>query len=278
MCSHFASAPGEDMPFDKYQMVLDQLAEMRLGGQPVTRIRLDGNKEPLLYPKVVPAIEEAKKRGFAISLITNGTLLDYECSQALVQLGVDGIQVSITGITVGVFKHFQGFGMNTEIAAKMLEKVKQNVSDLVEIRNREGGKTQIHITYINNSTSASELRNALLHWKNIGIDCFAAGGDNNVRDSFTAKPEKLRFGRSIFCMKSAIIASNGDVFPCCQPLGEGVVLGNCFDRPLKEVLASDSFVNFFTALATLDYNRIPKPCRGCGAIAYPMELLADGTQ
>jgi radical SAM protein with 4Fe4S-binding SPASM domain len=53
--------------------------------------------EPLLRRDLYDIIEDLKTRGFAVHLLTNGTLVDRVRAERLAGLGVDGVQVSIEG-------------------------------------------------------------------------------------------------------------------------------------------------------------------------------------
>ena len=56
-----------------------------------------GYGEPLSHPKVLDWLDDAKKRGHRVSLITNGLLLNESVSQRLIDLGLDMLWVSLDG-------------------------------------------------------------------------------------------------------------------------------------------------------------------------------------
>jgi radical SAM protein with 4Fe4S-binding SPASM domain len=53
--------------------------------------------EPFLRRDCFDILGEIKKKGFEVSLLTNGTLVDRERAQRLADLGVDAVQVSMEG-------------------------------------------------------------------------------------------------------------------------------------------------------------------------------------
>lgn len=53
--------------------------------------------EPFLRKDLFAVIEEFSRRGFALYLLTNGTLVDRQRAQGLADLGVRGVQVSVEG-------------------------------------------------------------------------------------------------------------------------------------------------------------------------------------
>lgn len=64
---------------------------------PKPEIFFGGYGEPLSNPDCLSMLGMAKARGLRISLITNGTLLDEDVSQQLIELGLDTLWVSLDG-------------------------------------------------------------------------------------------------------------------------------------------------------------------------------------
>jgi MoaA/NifB/PqqE/SkfB family radical SAM enzyme len=58
---------------------------------------LGGYGEPLSHPKILQLIEQAKGRGFRVSMITNGVLLTQEFAKRLIDLKLDMLWVSLDG-------------------------------------------------------------------------------------------------------------------------------------------------------------------------------------
>lgn len=56
---------------------------------------LVGEGEPLVHPSIMEMIAEGRRSGFYATLYTNGTLLDERCAAALVDSGLDNLQVSL---------------------------------------------------------------------------------------------------------------------------------------------------------------------------------------
>ncbi len=56
---------------------------------------LSGEGEPLVHPSIVDMIGTSKRAGFYTTLYTNGTLLDRRRSAALIDSGLDNLQVSL---------------------------------------------------------------------------------------------------------------------------------------------------------------------------------------
>ena len=80
---------GRQLTLAEYGTLLDQIAPF----DPV--VSLFGG-EPLLYPDVVPLVREIKRRGLALTMITNGSRLE-AVARDLVEAGIDVISVSVDG-------------------------------------------------------------------------------------------------------------------------------------------------------------------------------------
>lgn len=66
---------------------------------PVPRVFFGGFGEPLFHPDIIKMITRVKALGAPVELITNGTLLTQEMSEALIDLKIDTLWVSLDGAT-----------------------------------------------------------------------------------------------------------------------------------------------------------------------------------
>ena len=64
---------------------------------PTPLVFFGGFGEPLTHPDIFSMVREAKKLGAVVELITNGTLLDKDASQGLLELELDTLWVSVDG-------------------------------------------------------------------------------------------------------------------------------------------------------------------------------------
>ncbi len=90
---HVWDDPEGDMSAETFDHVLrglQALPELR-------EVGLGGYGEPLAAPDVLDRVEALKKLGLKVSISTNGALLDEQCAEDLVRLGVDAVIVSMDG-------------------------------------------------------------------------------------------------------------------------------------------------------------------------------------
>ncbi|GHT17678.1 hypothetical protein FACS1894189_4050 [Planctomycetales bacterium] len=182
------------------------------------------------------------------------------------------VRISVTGVTSDVYHHFQGSRMaDSEV---IFNTVVDNITELVKIRNSLNSSCYIDIGYICTELSARQIKDAILFWRNKGIDRILFG----YEDSEVALPLKeadaneicytVTNGARELCFYTTTIAANGDVYPCCEPYGEYMPIGNCFKTSLNEIFNSQEFYVFRKNLASLNQQQLPHKCRRCTAIAY----------
>ncbi|MFO7695345.1 MAG: radical SAM protein [Vicinamibacterales bacterium] len=85
-----AHASDDDLPWDDFQRACSQLRQMG-----TRKLILIGEGEPLLHPRILDVIAEAKQNGFFVILLTNGTLLDGELAPAIAASGLDELRISL---------------------------------------------------------------------------------------------------------------------------------------------------------------------------------------
>ena len=64
----------------------------------VERIFFGGIGEPLFHPDILYMLNEAKRTGRKVEMITNGTLLDREISREIVKIGIDTLWISLDSV------------------------------------------------------------------------------------------------------------------------------------------------------------------------------------
>jgi tungsten cofactor oxidoreducase radical SAM maturase len=85
--------PLEDMPpatFDRVVAQLQDLPQLR-------EVVFGGYGEPFVHPHILDYLATVKDLGLKVTVSTNGVLLDEKRADALVQLGVDVVSVSLDG-------------------------------------------------------------------------------------------------------------------------------------------------------------------------------------
>lgn len=93
---------GQEMSLDEIKEVVGEVSDMlrewaeTYGIEFSLSFNITGG-EPFLRKDIFEVLEEIRKRGFDVYLLSNGTLIDKERTKMLSALGVKGVQVSIEG-------------------------------------------------------------------------------------------------------------------------------------------------------------------------------------
>lgn len=88
------------LTLEQFERILDRLPF-------VVKMSLVGIGETLLNPKIIDMVRLAKRRGILVGFATNGSLLTREKAQALVDAGLDWINVSMDGATAETFERIR---------------------------------------------------------------------------------------------------------------------------------------------------------------------------
>jgi hypothetical protein len=114
------------MDWDLYRRVMDDIG--RLGGWYVGLNRFG---ESLLYPRFVDAVRYAKQQGILrVAVVTNGTLLDEEKAEQILDSGLDQLLISLDSLDREAYEAARK-GAN-------LDRVVANVDRFLELRRRRG--------------------------------------------------------------------------------------------------------------------------------------------
>lgn len=102
--------PGRNhgpMDFDLYRKIIDDACGF---DKKVKVVRLYKDGEPLLNPRFADMVRYAKQSGCCdrVDTTTNASLLTRELSEAIIEAGLDRINISIEGVSARQYKDFSG--------------------------------------------------------------------------------------------------------------------------------------------------------------------------
>lgn len=99
-----------NMDFETYKKVIDDLCQFE---NKVKVIRLYKDGEPLLNPRFADMVRYAKESGCCerVDTTTNASLLTPERSLAIIDAGLDRINISVEGVTEKQYQDFAGYSL-----------------------------------------------------------------------------------------------------------------------------------------------------------------------
>ena len=181
---HAWSEPQGRMSETTFRRLLEGLRSFR----PLPLVFFGGFGEPLSHPDIFRMVREVKQLGAAAELITNGTLLDENAVQALLESELDTLWVSVDGAA--------DCGHAGAGAAAELESVLGNVHGLQRRKLEQNRKKpQVGLAFVAMGSNAAEfpevLRWALRH----RIKKFSI---SNVLPHTAELKEQILFRRSLY--------------------------------------------------------------------------------
>lgn len=79
------------LKWDHFTAILDGLPGLRA-------VEFTGEGEPLMNKRIVNMLGECKRRGLWVHLTTNGSLVNRECAERIVDLGIDSFAISLESL------------------------------------------------------------------------------------------------------------------------------------------------------------------------------------
>lgn len=118
--------PLEDMTDATFGRVLEGMREL----PELREVIFGGYGEPFAHPRLLDYLAAVKDLGVRVTVCTNGTMLDEERAQALVEIGVDVLSVSVDGACPEIFADIR--------RGADLRSVVENVEALNRIKRERG--------------------------------------------------------------------------------------------------------------------------------------------
>ena len=115
-----------DVGFMKKDIWMNVIDEIGSWPSPVN-LDIHGAGEPLLHPNFFDIVKYAKsKNNITVGFLCNGTLLDQEKSEAVIELGVDWICFSVDGAEKEIFEYYR--------RGASLDIVEHNIKNLLSLK------------------------------------------------------------------------------------------------------------------------------------------------
>lgn len=236
-----------------FRKIIDEIAEK----SPNTRVWMDFYGEPLLARyKLYFMIDYAKKKGLtSINMNTNGTLMDEEMGEMLLDSGIDFISIDIDGYSKEVYESIRR-GANRD-------QVYNNVLNLVK-RKKERGlkKPYIEIKIIEMEENKHEVQKVLDFWKDkevgIGVRVLNNWGGNLESVKHNIDQNRIACGNAIGQMG---ITWDGKVTVCGQDCEADLAYGDLNVSSISDLWQKKQ--NFVDLHLQHKFDELPEMCQKC---------------
>ena len=278
------------LKFENFKYVFDQVNPAYLN--------LTGIGEPFMNPDLFKIVKYAKQRNTMVKLDSNGTLLNKENIDKILDSKIDILSTSIDGTDKKSYEKIR-VGSNFDL-------IKKNIKALTAERNRRKSKTEVHMFFILQEDNIKNLPNFIRLAEELGVDYLAGSfvvtlgkNDNKKNKIFKYKKEDIDkaiketeelikktkvevsiiplleylrndkdkefYNKDTPCFMpwySTFITWDGWVNPCDFSCDNEEVFGNVFKEPFKKVWNNKKYQNFrMQLLKQRDKIAI---CKGCG--------------
>jgi len=233
------------MSFELFRKVVDECAELG-----ITHVRMHNYGEPFMDRQLTEKVRYAKQKGIReVGMISNGSLITDKVARAMIEAGLDAINISVDASGKEVFDSTR-LGLN-------YDKVIANVERLVAIR-KELGKTRpkLILSFVRQNNSADEQA-FIEHWRKVADKIHItdlhnwAGTLNKESDvNYPCYRPWLTF----------TVLWDGRVSLCCADFDGRNVLGNLNTSTIQEVWNAEPYRN--ARKAHLESGG-PDICRSC---------------
>jgi len=209
-----------------FQRIVDECASLGIG-----HLRMHNYGEAFVDKTLPEKIAYAKSRGIPeVGVITNGSLLGPDVARAVVEAGLDAINISLDAAGKETFE-------STRLGLKY-DKVIANVEGLVRIR-RELGRTRpkLILSFVRQDNSAEEQA-FIEHWSTVAdkihitqLHNWAGTLAGRAEVTFPCYRQWLTF----------TVLWDGRVSLCCADLDGHVILGDLKTQSIAEIWNGDAY-------------------------------------
>ncbi|NJB69203.1 radical SAM protein with 4Fe4S-binding SPASM domain [Desulfobaculum xiamenense] len=217
------------MPDDLFESVM---AEAAAHGCP--SLSVNWNNEPLMDPNLVRRVARARESGFVdVRLNTNASLLDGERSRGLVRAGLTRLSVSLDAATRETYEAVRVGGN--------WDRVMGNIEQFLRIRKELGARLPLlRVTFVRIRENAHEVDDFVRRWKGVADYVSIQSYVPHIpgERAMALHPDVRSHMADITCsqpFERLVVGVDGDVYPCCSPVGTEIHLGNVRETPLAEI-------------------------------------------
>ena len=257
------------MTFEDYTKTIDDAARWE---QPLKALIFAGHGEPLMHKNIADMVAYAKKKGVAnrVEIVTNGSLLTPDLSDALINAGLDRLRISVQGTDAMAYEKTMGRKFDFDSFVRQLKYFYEHKSG-----------TEVFCKIIDVALSSEhdaqkfhDIFDPIADETAIEYEIpFVKEVDNaGLKDSFeftkSGKPvQDIDVCAMPFYM--LVVTPNGDVVPCCST-DVPIVYGNIRQSSLQEIW-NNGIHNGFCRVQLLGNRYMHPVCSTCSVPVYGMQ-------
>lgn len=252
MCYHAVNSKKRvvnNISLEKIEELARQCKELK-----IPSIEIGSGAECTLHPNIKELLKILKTaNAMDYILITNGTLLNEELMNLIIDLQIERFQISIDAATAETYKKIRGGDYN---------KLESNINKFIELKNKRGSKLPIlRLSFVKQKENIHEINDFLDKWKHKADivdfqDYITHDNVDNLQDidvNYFICPHPFH---------SMGMLNNGDLVPCCTFFAKHLVLGNIKDMTIEEAWNCDKMKALRESFFNGKVNKVCKNCYG----------------
>ena len=217
--------PKEDMSDAVFERLVDE------SGSSAEHMMLIGLGEPLLDNKIFDRIEYCDRHKISTLLSTNGTLLDEQASERLLNSSLEHVTLSFDGSTKESFEFYR--------KGAKFERVRDNFVRFAKMKAALKSKVQVVVQMVRMEKNWDELADFESFWKSIpGVDLTRVKADETdlMSPDGGHAPGDFQHPCHYLWRGPMYIKHNGDAYACCQSyMLDGAPVGRIGKQSLPEI-------------------------------------------
>lgn len=252
MCYHSVDSREKvvsNVPLDTINEIARQCKELE-----IPSIEIGSGGECTLHPNIKELLGILKTaNAMDYIFITNGTLLNEDLINLILDLQIERFQISVDASTPETYKKIRGGDYN---------RLENNINKFIELKKKRNSKLPIlRLSFVKQEDNIHEMNDFLNIWKNkADIIDFQDYIDHKNIDNL----QNIEV-RNFVCphpFHSIGILHNGDLVPCCTFFAKHLVLGNIKDMTIEEAWNSDKIKDLRNSFLNGKINKVCKNCYG----------------
>lgn len=226
--------------------------------------------EPTMHPKYIDILDKVKQAGALIHINTNGSLLDEEQINRLMEIHLDSIKFSFQGADEGTYNEMREGGDYLKllnIVRKFHSIRGNNDYPYIQISTTLTGETVEQIENFKNDVGdyCDYYNVGYTKLNHLNVDSMSISEEEKEKIRRLQEHETINHTYREVCNEAfdkLSINWNGDVTLCCSDYDNFMIVGNILDNDIKEIFNSRATKVYREAIVNKQYGKI-KCCSDC---------------
>ena len=227
--------------------------EVKEFGKGITNyIRYTSNGEPLLHKNIMQFLADSKKlSGTTVTLTTNGTLLNTNKIEELIDTGIDIVDISIDAYYDETYKTIRGGNLKI---------TRGNVLNLIKLINEVDSTLKVVVSYIEQPQNRKETNYFKEYWESEGASRVVvrayhscSGFDEELANKFHEQQKNIERHPCLYPWERVVLNDHGYLTFCPQDWINGSLIVDYRKTTIKDTWAGKFYKDLRKAHKTCDF-------------------------